>query len=745
MSQLGPEQVEPDRGLGRGLELDPEVAAQQKRDRIRRYKTWTVPRLRFVGFGLMMTLLPIHNYFFRGDPSWGTFGFLFSVGMALALLSWGVLARFHDLAWRGFGVDDVFLALDVVPISMLVYLTGAEQSLLFPLYLFRVGDQTHSTFRRALFFTHLVTLAFLGTIAYAAWGAGHPVSWGQEGTKAGLLYFTGFYIALTTRVAERLRKRVHDSIEMTRQFNLRLVSQAVELHQAREDAEVARKAQSAFLAGTSHDLRTPLNAILLYSELLREDAEGAGQEETVQDLQKIQAAGQHLLQLLNDLLDLAKVEAGKMTLYLETLSVPALMEDVRNLTAPLVAQKGNSLRLEVDPALQTLVADATRLRQILLNLLSNSAKFTEGGEITLSLRRESIGGADWVIAEVRDTGLGMSPDQLGRLFQEFVQGEDSTTKKFGGTGLGLVLCQRLCALMGGEIQVTSELGEGSAFTVRLPSRPETDAVPSATNLLAGAFQSPRGRKVLIIDDDEAFRAALGRVFLQEGFEVVEAGCGEEGLEMARETHPSLITLDVVMPGIDGWTVLRTLKSEPELANIPVFLITLADDRSQGFALGATEYLPKPIDARRFQEVLRTFAPSQGSLLLVEDDEVQRRALARILEADGWRVQEAAHGHEALSMLQGELAKGQLPELVLLDLQMPHMDGFEFMEVLRKREAWRALPVVVLTASDLGGAARSHLTRHEVGSILSKNAYPKEKLLEIVRDMAKSFPTRPQHP
>ena len=742
MRRLSEEQIQPNPAPKGGLELDPEVAARQKAERIRRYKTWTVPRLRFVGFGLMMTLLPIHNYFQWGDPNWRTFGLLFSVGMALALLSWGILIRFHDLAWRGLGMDDVFLAVDVLPISMLVYFTGAEQSLLFPLYLFRVGDQTHSTFRRALFFTHLVTLAFLGTIAYAAWVAGHPVSWGREGTKAGLLYVTGFYMALTTRVAERLRKRVHESIEMTRQFNLRLVSQAEELRQAREEAEAARKAQSAFLAGTSHDLRTPLNAILLYSELLKQDAEAAGQEETVQDLNKINAAGQHLLQLLNDLLDLAKVEAGKMTLFLEDLFVPGLVEEVKNLAAPLVAQKGNTLRLEVDPVLQTLVADATRLRQILLNLLSNSAKFTEGGEITLALRPEIEEGADWVILEVRDTGLGMSPDQLGRLFQEFVQGEDSTTKKFGGTGLGLVLCQRLCALMGGEIQVTSELGKGSTFTVRLPSRPEIDSVPSAFALLPGTFQGPFGKKVLIIDDDRAFREALRRIFVQEGFEVVEAGCGEEGLQMARETQPSLITLDVVMPGIDGWTVLRTLKSEPELAGIPVFLITLAGDRSQGFALGATEYLPKPIDPRRFQEVLRTFAPSQGSLLLVEDDEDQRRALARILEGDGWRVQEAGHGRDALGILEEELARGLMPDLILLDLMMPHMDGFEFMDILGKRDPWRAIPVVVLTSADLEEAARSRLALHQVGSILPKNAYPTEKLLEIVRDMAKVFPVRP---
>jgi hypothetical protein len=526
---------------------------------------------------------------------------------------------------------------------------------------------------------------------------------------------------------------------MTRQFSRRLIVQAEALRQAREEADAARKAQSAFLAGTSHDLRTPLNSILLYSEMLQQDAETAGQEGMARDLNKIHSAGQHLLQLLNDLLDLAKVEAGKMTLFLEEHSIQALVMELQDLAAPLVAQKGNTLRLEVDPALKTLVTDATRFRQILLNLLSNAAKFTEGGDITLSLRPEHGEGDGWVIAEVRDTGMGIAPDQIDRLFQEFVQGEDNITKRFGGTGLGLVLCQRLSALLGGEIRVASELGKGSVFTIRLPwRRGSQDPSPHPASMPSLA-QGALGRKVLIIDDDEGFREALGRVFTQEGYQVLEAGGGEEGLAIAREAHPTLITLDVVMPGIDGWTVLRTLKNEPELAGIPVILVTLVEDRSQGFALGAAEYFPKPIDPRRFQEVLRKFATPRGSLLLVEDDDTQRRALRRILEGDGWRVQEAAHGQEALRFLEEDLAKGLKPDLVLLDLLMPRVDGFEFMEILRQRESWRNLPVVVLTSADLEEASRSQLANHDVKSILSKSAAPRAKLLETVRDMAQALP------
>lgn len=722
-----------------GLELNLEVAALSKAARVRRYMTRTVPALRFVGFALMMTMVPIHNWVFMGDPTWGVFAFLLTVGMVLALLSWGLLHFFYEKSWHGIGVYDVLLAVDVLPISLLLYLTGAEHSFLFPLYLFRVGDQTHSTFRRALFFTFFVTLAFLATIAYAAWGAGHPVSWAREGAKAGLLFVTGGYISLTTRVAERLRKKVHAAIEMTRQFNRRLLTQTEDLRKAREDAEAARKAQSDFLAGTSHDLRTPLNAILLYSELLRGDAEAEGRTETVEDLGKIHAAGQHLLQLLNDLLDLAKVEAGKMNLYLEELYLPDLVAEVQDLATPLVAQKGNTFQLEVDPTLGNFVSDATRLRQILLNLLSNAAKFTEAGVITLALRPGSTNAGAGLVAEVRDTGLGMSPDQIDRLFQEFVQGEDSTTKRFGGTGLGLVLSRRLCTLLGGDIQVASEVGKGSTFTVWLPSRISPAPEPQVSPVRPMMTEGGHAKRVLLIDDDEAFREALQRMFREEGFEVSEADNGEEGLALARSLRPALITLDVVMPGIDGWTVLRSLKSDPDLAQIPVILVTFVDDRSQGYALGASDYLPKPIDPARFQALLQRLTPSPGRLLLVEDDEVQRSAMARLLVAEGWEVQESAHGQEALAFLESERVQGRSPDLVLLDLQMPHMDGFEFMDRLRAQEVWRTLPVVVLTAADLGEEARSHLARRDVGSILPKGAYPKEKVLEVVREMAHAIP------
>lgn len=728
----------PPEALGSGMDLDPELAARRKAARLKELRTQTVPKLRLVGFGLMLLLIPIHNAFFLGDPSWGIFGRMFGFGVGLALVAWGLLYRFYDLAWRGLTLDDLFLVVDMVMVSLLVYFTGADRSLLFPLYLFRVGDQTHTTFPRAIFFTHLVTAAYLGVIAWAVAVDGHAVSWGQQATKVVLLYATGFYISLTTREAERLRRSLRESIQMTREFSLRLVAQAEELQAAKQGAEDSSRAKSAFLAATSHDLRTPLNAILLYSELLREDAEAAGQEETVQDLKKIHSAGQHLLQLLNDLLDLAKVEAGKMSLYLEEVGLPVFLEEVRNLASPLMSQKGNTFRVEIDPALGALVTDATRLRQILLNLLSNAAKFTEAGTISLSVHRAQEPSGEWMVAEVRDTGIGMSPDQLGRLFQEFTQAEDSTTKKFGGTGLGLVLCQRLCGLLGGAIQVDSTLGEGSTFTVRLPwKHPAGPASPAPVHPPRPAAAPDQPRKVLIIDDDGTFRAALGRVFHQEGFDVVEASSGEEGLRLAREVQPSLITLDVVMPGIDGWTVLRTFKSDPDLAAIPVILVTLADDRSQGFALGATEYLPKPIEPRRFQDVLRRIAPERGSLLVVEDDEAQRQAFTRLLEGAGWRIQTAGHGQEALELLEA----GLLPDLILLDLQMPRMDGFQFMDRLRGQASWRSLPVVVLTSADLSPEARTELARHDVEQILSKTGHPKEKLLEVVRDLAKGAAPR----
>ncbi|MEP7325077.1 MAG: GAF domain-containing protein [Gemmatimonadota bacterium] len=391
-----------------------------------------------------------------------------------------------------------------------------------------------------------------------------------------------------------------------------------ELLETRRAAEAANAAKSGFLASMSHELRTPLNAILGYSEMLQEDAADGGHQEMIPDLQKIQSAGRHLLTLINEVLDLSKIEAGKMDLYLETVDVQTVVEEVATTVRPLVERNGNRLDLQLlgDPG--AIRADATRLRQVLLNLLSNATKFTDHGVITLAVEREP----DAMEFRVSDTGIGMTNEQMGRLFEAFTQAEAATTSKFGGTGLGLALSRKFCQLMGGNVTVSSELGKGSTFTARIPIGERIEeAVTSDASKTGGAAGT-----ILVIDDDAHARNLLARFLGKEGFRVIEAASGETGLRLAAETKPDAITLDVVMPGMDGWAVLTKLRGDPALADIPVIMLTIVDEKNLGFTLGASDYLTKPIDRQRLTAVIKKYARDSSP--------------SAFQDQEGWRVTEA---------------------------------------------------------------------------------------------------------
>ena len=495
-----------------------------------------------------------------------------------------------------------------------------------------------------------------------------------------------------------------------------------ELLEARRDAEAASGAKSQFLASMSHELRTPLNAIIGYSEMLQEDAEDAGQDAFVPDLEKIHSAGRHLLALINDILDLSKIEAGKMELHIESFDARDILEQVATTIQPLVNKNGNELVVRGAERIGLMRSDATRLRQVVLNLLSNSSKFTEQGTITLEADRRMPPDSDgeWIEISVRDTGIGMTDEQLGRLFEAFSQAESSISKRYGGTGLGLAISRQFCRMMGGDIYVDSEPGVGSTFTVRLPAEIAPTIPTPETALSDGAFTpglEPGDAlgTVLAIDDDPEARALLRRVLTKESFLVAEAADGEEGIRMARRLMPDCITLDVMMPGMDGWAVLSTLKADPDLAEIPVVMLSILDERNLGFSLGASEYLTKPIDRDRLKDILGRVAgaPTGDLVLIVEDDAGTRESLRRMLDGEGWRSTGAENGREAL-----EAIEVSPPALILLDLMMPEMDGFEFLDNLRSRPGGEAIPVVVLTAMDLTDEDRSRLNGG-VERILSK--------------------------
>ncbi len=503
-----------------------------------------------------------------------------------------------------------------------------------------------------------------------------------------------------------------------------------QLVESEKRATAATRAKSQFLANMSHELRTPLNAIIGYSEMLQEEAAELDQKEFIPDLQKVQAAGKHLLSLINDILDLSKVEAGKMMLYLETFDIAIAVNDVVATIRPLLDKNSNKLELECRPDIGAMRADLTKVRQALFNLLSNACKFTEKGTIKLQAERRSQGGRDFIFLQVSDTGIGMTPQQLGHIFEAFSQADSSTTRKFGGTGLGLAISRKFCQMMGGELSVVSQPRKGSTFTVALPSVVEEPKADPATAAAQPRPQSPDAALVLVIDDDPVARELLQRSLSKEGFRVQFATGGQQGLEMAQRLKPAVITLDVMMPDLDGWAVLSALRANPELADIPVIIITIVDDKNVGFAIGATEYLTKPINWDRLSAILRKYRHESGArpILVVEDDAAMREVLQRNLRKANCSVVTAENGRVAL-----ELMETSTPSLILLDLMMPHMDGFEFITELRKNPKWHSIPIVVITAKDLTVEDRLRLNGF-VAKILEKGAVSRDVLLAEVREL-----------
>jgi signal transduction histidine kinase len=511
----------------------------------------------------------------------------------------------------------------------------------------------------------------------------------------------------------------------------------------KEVAEAANRAKSAFLANMSHELRTPLNAIIGYSEILQEDVEAEGYPQFLPDLEKIGASGKHLLGLINDILDISKIEAGKMELYLETFDLHGLIQEVVDSIQAIAQANGNTLQVLYPSNIGTLHSDRAKVRQILWNLLSNAAKFTERGSITFTIEQHDAP-LPFILFRVSDTGIGITPEQQQNIFQVFTQGDESFTRKYGGTGLGLAISHRFCQMLGGQISIDSQIGLGSTFTLRLPIAQLTlepvsvlpqssESCPLPTQAIAPLVQFGKGL-VLVIDDDRTVRDLMVERFNQEGLRVVTTWCGSEGLRLARELHPHLIVLDMLLPTLATWTLLTNLKADPQLANIPVILMAIAPFQNLGCVMGVADYLMQPDDFKRLTTLMQHYynptANGAGNqALLLQDDPSTYQILQRLLTKTGWTVVTAPNGAAALNQVQA-----RSPNVILLDLMLPTADSLELMTQLRQISQQRSIPIISVLAREVTAAA-PHTLHQGVAHLLQQATTSCDQVLQEVCHLA----------
>jgi signal transduction histidine kinase/CheY-like chemotaxis protein len=518
---------------------------------------------------------------------------------------------------------------------------------------------------------------------------------------------------------------------MSDEVNGLIDARTSEMENARDEARDASDQKTKFFANMSHELRTPLNAILGYGEMLYEDCEDLGYDDLLPDLKKITSSGTHLLSLINNILDLSKIEAGKMELFVTSFEIENMIQTIKDVSEPLAAKNDNGFVINLDGAMGSMSQDETKLRQCLTNFLSNGFKFTKNGTVTLDVKARIVDDVEFIDFAVIDTGAGMSPEGVAKVFEEYTQAERSTSANYGGTGLGLPISKKFAEIMGGDVIVTSEEGVGSVFTMSVPREcpeyNEDEVEGSVINL------DDQDNLVVLVDDDVAMHDLIKRTISKLNLTLLGATNSEKGMELIREVKPKLILLDVLMPGRDGWSLLKECKTDQELKDIPVIMISQLNQSNLASSLGANDYLTKPIDRTHFINTLKRIlgAETQNQkVLVIDDDKDVRELLSRLLKDAGYRPIDARDGKEGLERTKDE------PALIILDLEMPRMDGFEFLDnYIKDVPEEKRAPVLVFSGKDLTDVQEDLLKERVVG-LVKKDDVSMDKLSQMIQGIIK---------
>ena len=514
---------------------------------------------------------------------------------------------------------------------------------------------------------------------------------------------------------------------MSDEVNGLIDARTSEMELARDEARSASDQKTKFFANMSHELRTPLNAILGYGEMLYEDCEDLGYDDLLPDLKKITSAGTHLLSLINNILDLSKIEAGKMELFITNFEIENMIQTIKDVSEPLAAKNNNGFVINLDGAMGSMSQDETKLRQCLANFLSNGFKFTKNGTVTLDVKSRMDGDVEFVDFAVIDTGAGMSQEGVDKVFEEYTQAERSTAANYGGTGLGLPISKKFAEIMGGDVKVTSIEGTGSTFTLSVPREcPEYNEDDVDSNVINLDDQD---NLVVLVDDDVAMHDLIKRTISKLNLTLLGATNSEKGMELIREVKPKLILLDVLMPGRDGWSLLKECKTDSQLKNIPVIMISQLNQSNLAASLGANDYLTKPIDRTLFINIIKKYLGTESSnkkVLVIDDDKDIRELLSRLLKDAGYRPIDARDGKEGLERTKDN------PALIILDLEMPRMDGFEFLDnYIKDVPEEKRAPVLVFSGKDLTDVQEDLLKERVVG-LVKKDEVSMDNLSKMIQ-------------